>query len=144
MTRDGARMPRESTRRTAQLGIFESDLDFEIRQHGLTVWVALLGIVTKPKMERLIRRVAPRLGRRGYRIVLDGRQLCHLDYRAVRPMLEWNRTLRYFDHRLMLSGWSDYLKAILVMEDWDRELGVESFRLPAWRSLSAPVAGRGR
>ena len=136
-------MPRELTRQSRKLRICNYEHGFEIRQHGLTVWVTLIGVVDQPGMERLISRVDPLMRGRGFRIVLHGRQLCHLDYRAVRPLLEWNRILARFGHALMLSGWSDYLKAILCMEDWDRELGVGASRLPAWRSLSESAAGRG-
>jgi hypothetical protein len=71
----------------------------------------------------MISRVAPRLTQRGFRIYLDGANLTHLDFRATQGLLAWNRKLRDFHHTLYLRGWNDYLKAILVMEDWDRELG---------------------
>ena len=59
---------------------------------------------------------------RGCRVVLDGSGLTHMDYRSTRDLIRWNRNLRQFGHQLYLQCWNDYLKAILCMEDWEREL----------------------
>lgn len=104
-----------------------------IRQNDKVVWVTLSGILDRVGMERLISRVTLRLERRGCRIVLDGSRLTHLDYRATGALIAWNRRLRAFHHQLYLHGWSDYLKAIVVMEDWDRELGATPTAMAAWR-----------
>ncbi len=128
-------MPRELTRRPIKLRGPGSGLDFQIRQHDLTVWVTLSGILDRPHLSRLIPRVEPLLARRGCRVVLEGQSLDHLDYRAVVPLIQWNRRLGQFGHRLFLSNWSDYLKAILSIEDWDRELYPEPVRPLTWRNL---------
>jgi len=65
--------------------------------------------------------------------VLDGSRLSHLDYRATASLIRWNRNLRDYHHQLFLQQWSDYLKAILAMEDWDRELGGVPAGLSSWR-----------
>ncbi|MBK7190508.1 MAG: STAS domain-containing protein [bacterium] len=103
-----------------------------IRQNDKAVWVTLSGILDRAGMEKLIAGVAPKLNRRGVRIVLDGSRLSHLDYRATGALVAWNRRLRLFNHQLYLHGWSDYLKAIVVMEDWDRELGATPTAMTAW------------
>ncbi len=107
--------------------------EIEIRQNDKVVWVTLSGILDRVGVERLISRVTLRLDRRGCRIVLDGSRLTHLDYRATGALIAWNRRLRAFHHQLYLHGWSDYLKAIVVMEDWDRELGATPAAMSAWR-----------
>jgi len=107
--------------------------EIEIRQNDKAVWVTLSGILDRVGVERLISRVTLRLDRRGCRIVLDGSRLTHLDYRATAALIDWNRRMRAFHHQLYLHGWSDYLKAIVVMEDWDRELGATPAAMTAWR-----------
>ena len=107
--------------------------EIEIRQNDKVVWVTLSGILDRVGVERLISRVTLRLERRGCRIVLDGSRLTHLDYRATAALIAWNRRMRAFHHQLYLHGWSDYLKAIVVMEDWDRELGATPAAMTAWR-----------
>jgi ABC-type transporter Mla MlaB component len=107
--------------------------EIEIRQNDKAVWVTLSGILDRVGVERLISRVTLRLERRGCRIVLDGSRLTHLDYRATAALIDWNRRMRAFHHQLYLHGWSDYLKAIVVMEDWDRELGATPAAMTAWR-----------
>jgi anti-anti-sigma factor len=127
---------------TARSGICDSGLSFEIRRQGSAVWVTLSGILDRERLIRLKGRVAPLLERRGQSIVLNGRALCHLDYRAVRMLVEWHRSLRAFGHHLLLYQWSDYLKAILSMEDCERELGSGTVPVSAWRALSQPRVER--
>lgn len=129
-------------RQQVRFGIQDSGLEFAIRQQGHTVWVTLSGILDRPQLARLVRRVTPLLEKRGRQVILDGRQLHHVDYRVVRPLIDWNRRLRAFDHRLLLSHWSDYLKAILCMEDWNRELNPGPLPTSAWRLLSKPRPGQ--
>jgi len=136
-------MPRESTRQPKRQDAGGSHMEMEIKQTDQAVWVTLSGILDREGVDRLIGRVAPRLHRNGARIVLDGSRLAHLDYRATSFLLAWNRKLRGYGHQLYLHGWSDYLKAILVMEDWDRELGavprtLHALRRPAARTDSMP------
>ena len=116
-------MPRELTRQSVRQEAAGSDLEITVRQDDRTVWVALSGILDRRGVANLMSRVAPLLASRGCRIVLDGTRLVHLDFRATHGLVAWSRRLRDFHHQLYLKGWSDYLKAILVMEDWDRELG---------------------
>jgi len=116
-------MPRELARQSDRQEAANSRLDYQIRHGERAVWVSLSGILDREGVEGLIGRVAPRLTHRGCRIYLDGSHLTHLDFRATHSLLAWNRKLRDFHHTLYLHRWSDYLKAILVMEDWDRELG---------------------
>ena len=118
-------MPRELTRQSVQqesTGSRLETLEVEVRQSDRTVRVTLSGVLDREGMRLLVQRVAPRLLGRGWRIILDGSRLAHLDFRATSSLLLWNRQLRQFRHQLFLHGWSDYLKAILVMEDWDSEL----------------------
>jgi hypothetical protein len=86
----------------------------------------------RPQLGYLIRRLAPSLTKRGRIVVLDGRHLRHIDYRAVRPLIEWNRQLGTFGQRLTLYCWSDYLKAILCVEDWQGELHPGPVRPVSW------------
>jgi hypothetical protein len=116
-------MPRELTRQSDRQEAAHSQLDYQIRHGERAVWVSLSGILDRDGVEEMIGRVAPRLTQRGFRIYLDGTDLVHLDFRATQGLLAWNRKLRDYHHTLYLHRWSDYLKAILVMEDWDSELG---------------------
>ena len=125
--------PREMTRMPSRQEAAGTHMEIEIRQNDKVVWVTLSGILDRVGVERLISRVTLRLERRGCRIVLDGSRLTHLDYRATGALIAWNRRLRAFHHQLYLHGWSDYLKAIVVMEDWDRELGATPAAMSAWR-----------
>lgn len=125
--------PREMTRMLSRQEAAGTHTEIEIRQNDKVVWVTLSGILDRVGVERLISRVTLRLDRRGCRIVLDGSRLTHLDYRATGALIAWNRRLRAFHHQLYLHGWSDYLKAIVVMEDWDRELGATPAAMSAWR-----------
>jgi len=135
-------MPRELTRQLDRQEALGSRMEISIRQTERAVWVSLSGILDRQGVARMISRVAPRLARRGCRIFLDGRRLSHLDYRATHGLLAWNRKLRDHHHQLYLDGWSDYLKAILVMEDWDRELGAMPTGPSTWRFLREASADR--
>jgi len=138
-------MPREWTRQPARQEAAGTRTDIEISHEDRAVWVALSGILDREGVEELIGRVAPRLTQRGFRIYLDGTDLVHLDFRATQGLLAWNRRLRDFHHTLYLRGWNDYLKAILVMEDWDRELGAVLPGPAGWGFLGARrTAPRGR
>ena len=128
-------MPRELTRQLDRQEALGSRLDISVRHTERAVWVSLSGILDRQGVARMISRVAPRLARRGCRIILDGQRLSHLDYRATHGLLAWNRKLRDHHHHLYLHGWNDYLKAILVMEDWDRELGATPTGPSTWSLL---------
>jgi hypothetical protein len=130
-------MPRELTRQSARQEAAGNQTEFEIRHGDRAVWVSLSGILDRDGVEEIIGRVAPRLTQRGFRIYLDGTNLTHLDFRATQGLLAWNRKLRDFRHTLYLRGWSDYLKAILVMEDWDRELGAVPAGPATWGFFGA-------
>ena len=130
-------MPRELTRQSVRQEAAGSRTDLEIRHGERAVWVSLSGILDRDGVEQMIGRVAPRLTQRGLRIYLDGTNLTHLDFRATQGLLAWNRKLRDFHHTLYLKGWNDYLKAILVMEDWDRELGAVPPGPATWDFLGA-------
>ena len=135
-------MPRELTRQLVRQEAAGSRLEIEVRHRERAVWVSLSGILDRQGVERMISRVAPRLASRGFRIILDGKRLTHLDYRATHGLLEWNRKLRDHHHKLLLQGWNDYLKAILVMEDWDRELGSMPTGPSTWRLLQGATSDR--
>lgn len=135
-------MPREMTRQFVRQEAAGSRMEIEIRHRERAVWVTLSGILDRQGVERLISRVAPRLARRGCRIILDGSRLSHLDYRATHSLLAWHRKLRDHRHQLFLHSWSDYLKAILVMEDWDRELGAMPTGPSSWRLMTETPADR--
>lgn len=115
-------MPRELIRQSVRQEARGSHLDIEVNSKDMTVRVALSGILDQQGLERVILRVAPSLLGRGFRVVLDGSGLTHMDYRCTKDLIRWNRNLRQFRHQLYLQNWNDYLKAILCMEDWDREL----------------------
>ncbi len=68
-------------------------------------------------LQRLVAAVRPRLQRRDCQIVLDGRGLAHLDFRAVRDLVAWHRHLRDYGHTLLLAGWHPYHRAILILGD---------------------------
>ena len=138
-------MPRELTRQFVRIKKAPARLDnlqIQVSCVERTVWVALSGILDRTGVENVISRVAPQLVSRGCRIVLDGSRLTHLDFRATHSLIRWNRQLRDYDHHLYLKEWSDYLKAILVMEDWERELGSTANEASAWRLLGGTAAAR--
>jgi hypothetical protein len=91
------------------------------RRDGL-LRVSLAGILDQEGLSDLMRRVGLALPPRGGTVWLDGARLHHMDYRCVQPLVRWSRGLRSYRHDVRLVGWSDYLQAIITMEDWDREL----------------------
>ncbi len=117
-------MSRELTRQSVRQEADGSHLDIEVSSRELTVRVALSGVLDEDGLARVINKIAPRLAGRGFRVILDGSGLTHMDYRATRALIRWNRILSQFRHQLYLQNWNDYLKAILCMEDWERELGL--------------------
>lgn len=134
-------MPRELTRRPERFQILQGELGFDIHEQGTAVRVALFGVLDSDGLEQLVRRVTPRLRRRGRKVVLDGSRLEHVDYRAVPSLVAWNHVLRSFDHTLMLSDWNSYLKSILLVGDWGGgSVRVSGRRLIAERPSGA-VAG---
>ena len=139
-------MPRESTRQfvPGDTATHHQDgLQIRIEQNERTVRVTLSGILDREGVDRLVSRVAPHLVSRGCRVILEGSRLTHLDFRATQGLIRWNRRLRAFNHQLFLQDWSVYLKAILVMEDWDRELGSTPSRSAALRLFGrTATAGR--
>ncbi len=135
-------MPREMTRQTARQEAARSTMEIQVTQQDRTVRVSLSGILDRDGVAALAARVAPGLVGRGVRIVLDGTGLTHMDYRATRRFIAWNRRLRTYGHELYLQGWSNYLKAILVMEDWDCGTGEPPAGLPTLRHLGSLAAVR--
>ena len=133
-------MPRELTRQLDRRKDAGNRMEITVRHTERAVWVSLSGILDRDGVERLISRVAPRLARRGCRIILDGTRLTHLDFRATHGLVAWNRKLRDHHHQLLLHKWSDYLKAILVMEDWDLELGAVPNQPSTWGALAGVSA----
>ena len=61
-------MPKELTRQSVRFRIIDRGLDFEIRQQGATVWVALFGILDRPRLAQLIHSLKPVLGQRSRRM----------------------------------------------------------------------------
>lgn len=113
---------RELTRQSARQEAARSCFELDVRQKDRTVRVTLSGILDEAGVDRMVGMVAPRLTSRGFRVIVDGSALTHLDYRATASLVRWNKNLRLFHHQLFLSGWNDYLKSILIMEDWNSEL----------------------
>jgi anti-anti-sigma factor len=118
-----------------------TQLEIRVRHKERTVWVALSGILDRDGVAALAGRVAPELAGRGCRVILDGTGLNHMDYRATDDLVAWNRQLRDYRHQLYLQGWSDYLKAILIMGNWDGDAGLPAVTLPTVRRLGnlAPI-----
>jgi ABC-type transporter Mla MlaB component len=110
----------QSPERLSRTGV----LDFTVSQHGRAVWVSLSGVLDRDGIDRLVRRVHPLLTGREAEVVLDGSRLLHVDYRAVRLLVQWHRSLKAFGHQLWLARWSRYLQAIVSLEDWAGELEV--------------------
>lgn len=135
-------MPRELARQSAWLDTKGTNLSIQVHQVDRTVRVTLSGLFDQAGMELLAARVAPKLSETGCRVILDGRGLAHLDYRVTRSLIRWNATLRQFHHQLYLQGWSDYLKAILCMEDWDGELVGKPVGDSHWQVLDNVLLGR--
>ncbi len=118
-------MPRESTLQAARQEATRSGMEIQVRQDDRAVRVALSGILDRDGVAALAGRVAPALAGRGCRIILDGSGLSHMDYRATNDLVSWSRRLRAYRHQLFLTGWSDYLKAILIMGHGDIDAGSE-------------------
>ncbi len=136
-------MPRERAQQSARQEATRSTLDMEITHRDRAVWVSLSGILNREGLQSVLAGIAPLLGGRGRKIILDGSRLIHMDYRCTGPLLAWNRTLKQYGHHLYLRRWNDYLKAILVMEDWNRELVIPEPRLAHGRqSPLTPWQGR--
>lgn len=121
--REGAHILREMTRQSVRQEAARNCFELDVRQKDLTVRVSLSGILDRQGVAKMVGVVAPRLSSRGFRVIVDGTRLTHLDYRATESLVRWNQNLRDYHHQLFLTGWSDYLKAILSMEDWSCELG---------------------
>jgi anti-anti-sigma regulatory factor len=117
-------------------------MEIQVRRMDRAVWVSLSGILDRDGMTALANRVAPGLAGRGARVVLEGSGLTHMDYRATRSLVAWHRHLRRRGHALFLQGWSDYLKAILAMEDWDCDRSQVPAGLPTLRHLGSLAAVR--
>ena len=128
-------MPRDGTRQSARQEAARSTLDVQVRHMEQAVWVSLSGILDRDGVAALAARVAPGLAGRGARIVLEGSGLTHMDYRATRTLLAWHRRLHRRGYALYLQWWSNYLKAILVMEDWDCDHSQAPIGLPTLRHL---------
>lgn len=135
-------MPREGTRQPARQEAAHSTLDVHVRHTERAVWVSLSGILDRDGVAAIAARVAPGLMRGGARLVLEGSGLTHMDYRATRSLIAWHRRLHRRGHALFLQGWSDYLKAILVMEDWDCDRSQAPVGLPTLRHLGNLAAVR--
>jgi ABC-type transporter Mla MlaB component len=125
-------MPRESTRRSTRFEVLDGGTCWELEEQGATAWVALSGVLDRDQLQRLIARVRPLLRSRGRRIVLDGRRLRHVDYRAVPALIAWNDGLRAFNHQLLLYGWNGYLRTILAVGDAGQRFGPVAVRLTSW------------
>jgi len=133
LKREGTLMPRELTRQSVRQEARGSQLDIEVNSKDMTVRVALSGILDQEGLERVILRVAPLLLGRGCRVVLDGSNLTHMDYRCTKGLIRWNRNLRQYRHQLFFQNWNNYLRAVLCMEDWERELPMAIQVSPAAR-----------
>ncbi len=129
-------MPRELTRRPDRFQILQGELGFDIHEQDKVVRVTLSGILDRSGLADLVRCVSPRLCSRGRTVVLDGRRLDHIDYRAVPALVAWNKAMRTFDHSLLLSDWNSYLKTILLVGDW----GAEPARMPVRRLRGGKAA----
>jgi hypothetical protein len=137
-------MSREPARQSARqeaAGSHLETLEVEVRQTDRTVRVALSGVLDRAGVQRLVGKVAPCLAGCGWRVILDGSRLVHLDFRATESLLQWNRHLGRYSHQLFLHCWSDYLKAILVMEDWESELVDPAGSQAVLRSLARAQGG---
>lgn len=135
-------MSREGTRQPVRQEAARTPTEIQIRRNERGVWVSLSGMLDKDGVAALAARVAPGLAGRGARVVLDGSGLTHMDYRATRDLVAWHRRLRRRGQALYLQGWSDYLKAILVMEDWDCDRSQAPAGLPTLRHLGSLAAVR--
>ncbi len=134
-------MPRELTLQSVGQEATGSHLEIKVKHTDRAVRVTLSGILDRDGLHKLVRVTGRHLAGRGHRVILDGQALSHMDYRLAGDLVRWNHELGQFGHQLYLHRWSDYLKAILCMEDWDQELG-----MPVGFSLSQAgtsiIAGR--
>lgn len=135
-------MPRELTRQSVRQEAAGKQLGIRVSFKEKTVRVALSGMLDRDGFDDLVAHTAPWLLRRNMRVVIDGTNLLHLDYRVTPLLVRWNRQLRRYHHQLYLQGWSDYLRAILRMEDWDRELGDRQVGAAAWRLMGEAPASQ--
>jgi hypothetical protein len=103
-------MPGESALSTVVKLATASALTFAVERQQRTVWVTLSGILDPSGLDRLVRRLAPCLEDRGYRVVLDGRRLLDAEPDSVAMLARWQRTLEDHHHRLQLLGWEATLR----------------------------------
>ena len=115
--------PRETVRTPVRLAVVRGGLAAECTVRDDAVRVALSGTLDRSTLRSVRRRVEQRLWRRGLCVELDGRRLRHVDYRAAGDLLAWHRDLKAYGHRLLLVGWSRYLRTILVL-GWGGEPAV--------------------
>jgi len=75
--------------------------------------MVLEGEIGRPEVAD-VSAMLERLTRQGVRrVVVDLREVSHLDYRAVQPLVAWANDLRELGGDVKLSGVSPYLLAIL-------------------------------
>lgn len=108
-------MPRELTRQEPQLKIVNGGRDYEIIDCENSVRVVLSGSLNSSQLHSVINSVKPYLFQRNRRIILDGSNLQHVDFRIIDALTAWNELLRSFGHKLLLSGWSNLHKTILLV-----------------------------
>jgi ABC-type transporter Mla MlaB component len=131
-------MPSEGIRSAATVSTPAARSQIHITVRGRTVRVHLVGTLDRDGTTRLIQAANRALVGGRYLVVLDASRLGHLDYRCVPMLVRWSRGLASFRHRLVLEHWSQYLRAILAMEDWDGELE-RGAGGPGWRPAGAPT-----
>ena len=107
--------PRETTRTPRRLSLIDGGSAADCIVRDDAVRVSLSGTLDRPTLRAVRRRVERCLWRRGLRVELDGRRLLHLDYRAAGELLAWHRDLAAYGHRMLLVGWSRYLRTILLL-----------------------------
>jgi ABC-type transporter Mla MlaB component len=115
-------MPNEGIRGSTTTRAPGHGIKSSITVRERTVRIHLVGVLDRQEASRLIQVANRHLYGRRYDVILDASHLVHLDYRCVAMLLRWNRGLQSLGHRLLLAGWSPYLRTILAMEDWDGEL----------------------
>ncbi|MCP4144981.1 MAG: hypothetical protein GY752_06810 [bacterium] len=91
--------------------------DYEIIDCENSVRVVLSGSLNSSQLNSVINNVKPYLLQRNRRIILDGKNLQHVDFRIIGALTAWNQLLRSFGHKLLLSGWSNLHKTILLIGD---------------------------
>ena len=110
-------MPRELTRQEPQLRIVNGGLDYEIIDCGNSVRVVLSGSFDLIQLGSVINKIKPHLIQRNRRLILDGSELSHVDYRIIGTLTSWNALLCSFGHKLLLANWSNLHKTILLVGD---------------------------